>query len=136
MVNGYSLYNCEKPIIPYSEFVKVTDMFQDQTELSYEEFKEIFHQKVCVDWERMDEHGNCYQGFWKYPHHSMEYDLAGELTMDSNCRKLYALPFSKPFLLWTIDVGCSTRMECVRFSNFLGVWFTRKLDQMMTTTLD
>lgn len=130
-VNGYKLYSCGdgEPIMFYSDFMKFCQVMDDKdANMSLETFKDKLD--CCSDWHKMDEHGNSFGGFWDYPEESLEREHAYDLTFDKNIRLLYKLPFSKSFLIKTVDYGCSRRLECVRYSNFLGVWVQRKRAQM------
>jgi hypothetical protein len=124
IVNGYRLYHGDPPVYGM-EFKLARALFDDSTPMSYEEFYETFSENACSDWGKMDAHGECFGGFWDYPDNSIEKEHAYSLTFDANCRKLYQLPFSKRFILWTVEFACPRRLESVRYSNHMGVWFSR-----------
>ena len=96
--------------------------------MPYDEFVVEFNQTACTDWNKIDEYGNSYGGYWTYPKGSYEGDNAFFLTRQKNCQKLYQLPYSKSFLLHTIVIGCRNRMESVRYSNHLCEMFKKKLN--------
>lgn len=130
-VNGYDLYDTDEPIMHYGEFQSLLATFQAPEEpMTLEEFMTAYRDEACSDWCKMSDKGESYGGFWEYPEGSMERENAYELSQDYNGRKLYGLPFPKRFLFETIKIGCDNRMESVRYSNFLGVWMTRKLAQL------
>jgi hypothetical protein len=129
-VNGYSLYNIAYDYFSYDEFEKIMKTWDDATEIDYETFHEWMSDEACTEWYKMDDHGDSYVGFWKFPEGSKEKKNAWQMTFDKNVKCLYDLPFGKSFLKWTINYGCSSGGESVRFSNAMGVWFTRKLKCM------
>jgi hypothetical protein len=129
-VNGYALYDTKEPIMYYNEFKRLSALMQDSTPMTLDEFMEKYDETSCKDWGMMDEHGECFGGYWDYPEGSLVRQNALWLTMNRNGRLLYKLPYSKQFLIASIDYGCERRLECVRYSNFLGEWIRRKMMQL------
>jgi hypothetical protein len=149
VVNGYHLYDISNEnlmeVEEYQELVSLLEedepremsSFQDfllegdkhPRYMSFDDFFELYSKHACSDWAKMDELGECFKGFWEYPEGSLERKHAFDLTYDMNARLLYKLPFPKRFLLKTIEIGCDNRQECVRYSNFIGVWVQRKRAQ-------
>lgn len=129
--NGFQLYTCTNgTMFYYDEFVKLLELYQSTKKWTFEEFDQAMRDECCTDWNKQDSHGECYGGYWKYPTNSEEYKNAFSLCLRDAMQDMYTLPFSKDFLLQTIKIGCSNRQESVRYSNFLGVWFSRKLKAM------
>jgi hypothetical protein len=134
-VNGYELYptapwDLGRAIMYYDEYEGFARLLEpEEEEMTLDEFREAFNRTACSDWGKMDENGECYVGFYDYADDSLEYENAYDLTRDKNIRLLYRLPFPKRFILATVEYGCSNRLECVRYSNYLGVWVTRKRAQ-------
>ena len=44
--------------------------------------------------------------------------------------------YSSELKLWTIDIGCRNREECVRYSNFLCHWIEQKINQIKIYSFD
>jgi len=137
VVNGYELYPEFSRRIPlnihFALFERLARRYfldPPEIDMTLQEFLEAYRSTACSDWAKMDDRGSSFGGFWDYPEGSPERENAMNLTFDSNARKLFKLPFPKGFLIKTIEMGCEYRMESVRFSNFLGVWFQRKILQM------
>jgi hypothetical protein len=95
--------------------------------LNYNDWKKKMRASTCSDWNKQDEHGNSYGGYWEAPKESYEYKNAWDLTFKRNCQRMWNLPFSHAILLKTIEMGCKTRQESVRYSNFVCVWILKKL---------
>jgi hypothetical protein len=131
-INGYKLYDCTGCIMYFSDFCKYKKMFEvvPETEMSFEDFYEKFDDRACTEWSKMDDNGESYVGHWQADHDSAEYENAWNLTRKDNAKALYGLPYSKKFLLETVDIGCSSRQESVRYSNFICVWLAKKIKLM------
>jgi hypothetical protein len=139
IVNGYKLYDCKGCVLCYSDFIEYKKLFEDDSEkvMEFEEFYEKFDGTACTEWSKMNTTGDdWYVGFWKAEEGTEEREQSWYLTRKQNAKALFDLPYSKTFLLKTIDHGCANRMESVRYSNFLCVWFSRKLDLMKTQNLE
>lgn len=134
-INGYKLYDCKGCVFCYSDFIELRKLFLDGSEqtMDYGDFYEQFDKIACTEWSKMNTTGDdWYVGFWKAEEGTDERENAWNLTRKQNAKALFDLPYSKTFLLKTIDHGCGNRMESVRYSNFLSVWFKRKLRLMNT----
>lgn len=132
-VNGYYLYDSNNNIMCYSDFAEMKSLFNDdsQNTMTFSEFYNLFKNIACTEWGKMNTTGdNWYVGFWKANDGTDEKKNAWKLTREENAKALFNLPYSKTFLLQTVKFGCSNRMESVRFSNFVSVWFERKLKLM------
>lgn len=145
IVNGYHLYSCKTTIFLKSDFEdfcklwhgdKTPAIFGTMREIEYgndmtkEEFMEVYNQYACTDWSKMDEDGNPFEGeYWTASEGSDERNNASELTRKKNGECLFDLPYPKLFVLYTaIDLGCSNRMECVRYSNFICHYMNTHMD--------
>jgi hypothetical protein len=122
-MNGYNI-NDDKVVdfmMPFHVYMEWHAIWNDKEydNITYEEFSEMFDETACSDWGKMDEYGNSYSGFWKYPEESEERQNAYSLSLDYNCKALYNLPYPKKFILHTIKIGCGNRRESVSYSNFL-----------------
>lgn len=139
IVNGYNLYDCSVSIYCYSDFIEYEKLFNDNSNenTSFEDFYEKFDDIACTEWSKMNTTGDdWYVGFWKAEEGSEENKNAWYLTRRQNARALFDLPYSKTFLLKTVSNGCANRMESVRYSNFLCVWFERKLKLINNSNIE
>lgn len=137
--NGYDLYDCKCCVFCYSDFTELQKLFLDGSEktMEYEEFYQQFDKMACTEWSKMNKNGDdWYVGFWKENEGTYERENAWYLTRRQNAQALFDLPYSKTFLLKTVKHGCANRMESVRYSNFLGVWMTKKLILINTQCLE
>lgn len=129
-INGYQMYNCSGKFMCFSDFEKYRKIYEENDQLTYDEFNDIFQNTACTEWSKQDENGESYVGFWKAEEGSYEKTNAWNLTRDKNCKALYNLPYPKYLLIESIKFGCSKRLECVRFSNFFCEWVKRKIEIM------
>ncbi len=128
IVNNYRLWTTRKPIVSSDVYKELLELLNDPSpRLTYEEF--IQQCGFCTEWHKMDDNGESYQLFWNSDDPNIK-SQAWDLSFDHNTRKLYELPFHTSFLKKSVDIGCSNRMESVRYSNFLGVWVQRKSAQL------
>jgi len=129
IVNGYKLYPCKVHIFSYPHFRELLELW-NMPDMSKDEFIKKYNNIACSDWAKMDEHGECYGGYWKCPEDSEERKNAYDLTHSKNGECLWNLPYPKHFILNTIKIGCGNRMESVRYSNFLCEWMRIKVNDM------
>jgi len=130
-INGYKLYDIKgRQLMNWRTYESFKKIWEEEKCTTYEEFKAEFTQIACTDWYKQDRHGECFGGFWKYPEGSPEKENAFQLSFDDNCLGLFELPYPKAAILYTVTLGCSNRMESVRYSNFICEWFTRKTKQL------
>jgi hypothetical protein len=139
--NGFKLYNVDVNLYTYSSFKDLVQLMAtpdslDVSNLSDTGYK-LWNKKMsnvaCSDWNKQDEHGVCYGGYWAEPKDSQEYKNAWHLSFERSCKCMWNLPFSQAILLKTIEIGCASRRESVRYSNFICVWIMRKLKAMAET---
>lgn len=128
-VNGYQLYNCKTNLFTITDFFYFKKTIEEDKGMTFNEFEIEFEKITCSEWHKMDEHGESYGGFWQSDDDNIR-DRAGDLSFENNCKKLYELPYSNKLKLWTIEYGCSTRQESVRYSNFICNWIQWKMYQM------
>jgi hypothetical protein len=114
-----------------ADFIELKKMYENNKPMTFDEFKIEFEKDACTEWSKMDEHGECFGGFWKSNEPEIR-DNAYTLSGENNCKKLYELPYSHKLKLWTVNYGCRTRLESVRYSNFLCHWIEWKIIQMDT----
>lgn len=126
-VNGYSVSKYIGLDIKYLDFMEFKRIWQDNREMSYQEFSKIFNEIACAEWSKMDKYDEYYGGFWKYPEGSYEHEHAWHLCREDNCRALYELPYPKRFIIETIKIGCNNGLESVPFTNYLCEMMSRKL---------
>lgn len=133
-VNGYQLYEGIMKV-DYDDFMNLVAkcLMVQPTE---EEFAEYLDNNLCSDWAKMDEHGECYGGFWNAEEGSYEKENAYTLSQQANIYALKALPFPREFIKWTIELGCSNRQESVRYSNCWGVWIDKNIKNQMLSLTD
>lgn len=126
-VNGYKLYNThKKDIFTEDMFMEYLEMWDDNKEMTLREFNKKFDDVSCSEWSKMDRHGECFGGYWKYPEGTYERKNAFSLCREDNMNGLYELPYPKEFVLMTVSMGCNTRLESVRYSNAVCEWYRRK----------
>ena len=128
-INGYKLYDIDNNLMAENTFIYFKKIWDENKLLDKNQFRDKFEEIACTEWSKMNEHGESFMGYWKYPKNTYEYKNAYHLTFDDNFNKLYNLPYPKEFLLETVKIGCNNRLESVRYSNFLGEWFKRKLEK-------
>jgi hypothetical protein len=129
--NGYQLYNCKFNLFGICDFFELKKMYENNKPMTYEEFHSEYEKEACTEWAKMDEHGVSFGGFWESDDPEIKAN-AFNLSYETNCRKLYELPFSPKIKLWTVTFGCSRRQESVRWSNFWCEWIKWKIIQMET----
>ncbi|ARF08209.1 hypothetical protein Catovirus_1_259 [Catovirus CTV1] len=113
-VNGYYLYNIDKPLVTYDMYCNLVKLWKKNTKYDLIDFFELYDQKTCIEWCKQDRYGDhCSLGFG--------------VTKTDNCLGLYKLPYPHDVILESIDFGCNNRMECVRYSNFFCEWLKRKM---------
>lgn len=127
--NGYQLYNCNVNIFDLPSFIFLKKLYEDNENMSYNDFKAKFDDIACTEWAKKDEHGECFGGFWQSDDPEIKED-AYNLSHENNCRKLYELPFSPKIKFWSVEYGCSRRQESVRWTNFWCEWIKKKILQM------
>lgn len=125
-INGYETYS-GKNEMKYSDFLECKNEWYRKESMTYDEFAEEFERTACTDWNKIDEFGESFGGYWKYPEGTYERENAYDLTRKRNCQKLFELPYSKSFLIYTTILGCGNRMESVRYSNHLCEIMKKKL---------
>lgn len=125
-INGFKLYSYHTDVLSYDIYKELLKLSKLTKLWTYEEFEKEMRNNCCTDWYKQDIHGECYGGYWKYPKESEEYKNAWELSFKSACKSMWELPYPKEMLIYTIKLGCSNRMESVRYSNFLCEWVIRK----------
>lgn len=131
-VNGYKLYSIKmgNNIFDEDGFEVLLELWNDDNEMTKDVFISEFEEVACHDWSKMDRNGEPFGGFWKYPEGSYERDNACELSRKDNCNALFELPYPKKFVLKTVEIGCRTRLESVRYTNCLCEWMKRKIAKM------
>ena len=123
-VNGYKLYEIDQNIMSYEDFIKYRKTLNTHT--PDKEFLEWLNDNCCGDWYKQDRHGKCLGGFWQYPEGSYARENAYALSGEDNFKGLCELPYPRELIKETIRIGCSNRMESVRYSNFICEWIKRK----------
>ena len=126
IVNGYALTDWfHFSEVGYRTYQHLCELWDDPDDLSYEEFVEKFNKDTCTDWNKMDEYGDPYGGFYRSEDPKIK-ENAYHLSGAHNRKMLWKLPFPKRFLLETVEIGCGRRHESVKDSNHMAVWFQRK----------
>src|SRR5207248_3201723 len=100
-VNGYNLYDVKSGITimrrkDFDTFIKIWDENED---LDKEIFMEKYDSKACSDWSKIDENGECFEGYYKCKEGSFERENAWILTREKNGLALFNLPYPKKVLL-------------------------------------
>jgi len=117
-VNGYYLYYISSELLfAYDDFLSYIELWNDPDQPSKSEFMAKYQRKACSEWCKMQPDGTPGQYF-------------GNSVRELNGNALWDLPYPKKFVLKTINIGCQTRQESVRYSNFMCEWMKRKIEQM------
>lgn len=135
-VNGYALFDVgswEFPKMSFAFYMHLCKVWDDDEWLSKDEFMKRFEAEACTDWNKMDEHGECFGGYWKSSNPQTQ-ENAYELSRLRNREMLWRLPYPRKFLIETVRLGCKTRCESVRHSNHFGVWLQRMREKEMVFT--
>ena len=127
IINGYPIKQFIKFNIDCLDIILFKKIWDDCEELDYLQFSEIYDDIACSEWSKMDRYGTSFGGFWKFPEASEQHNNAWNLCREDNCRALYDLPYPKKFIIKTIKIGCSSRLESVPFSNYLCELMKRKV---------
>ncbi len=118
VVNGYELHSVkiDNFQMGYDAFIELVNICL-KPQPNDNEFYRWLDETLCTDWNKMDEYGESYGGYWQYPEHSYERINAGTLSRHDNIQALIALPYPRTLIMWTINIGCSNRHESVRYTN-------------------
>ncbi len=116
-VNGYDLY-VDQGEIPYWIFKECVERMK--MPMTLEDLAAWISNKnsLCTDWNKMDEFGEPFGGFWEYPEGTHEHDNAWNLSWEHNTKLLKSLPYAPSLIKDSVIVGCQLRMECVQYSNY------------------
>jgi hypothetical protein len=129
IVNGYNLLWVTgegEPLLSYAKFMLMLAEVSTTPSPSDEDFLKTLHTNCCSDWGRMSLNGEGYGGpYWNAEIGTDEREDAYNLTRDMNFKALMQLPFHRCLILFSIDIGCAIRLECVRYCNSFCVWFER-----------
>lgn len=131
-VNGYELWPTpvDALVLDKATYYALAELWTSDAECSrsatFDEFFAEFDKQACSDWSQMDRYGAYCGGYWAAPEGSYERVNAYELTRVDNARALWELPYPKSVVLKTVQVGCHTHRESVRFSNYLCQYVARK----------
>jgi len=131
-INGYNLYDTKTKILRRKDYDILVKDWNKNKQYTQKGFLKLYNKKACTEWSKMDEHGNHYQGYYLYPEGSYERENAYSLTRKANGLALWKLPYPKKVILKSIDYGCGSHKESVRFSNYICEWIKRKMEQMNT----
>jgi hypothetical protein len=127
--NGYHLYNIKEtsPWLRYDYFLKLEKLFSEPNTMTRDEFLKKYDNDASFEWSKFDEQGKYFVGFYKCSEDSYEYKNAYKLTRDVNGNALWNLPYSHALIFETIKYRSGHLQECVRFSNFMCEYISRKL---------
>lgn len=130
IIHGYNIKNYLNMNVSCEIFYENIEYWQDENKLTFEEFYELFENTSCTDWCKMDRFGNSFGGYWEYPENSYERVNAFTLSRKDNGLALYELPYPKKFILETIKIGCSNRLECVPFTVYMCEWMEQIVNRI------
>lgn len=129
--NGFALWGTQGPIMEEKLYVDLIRLWKCSSDFpDFEQFSAECGERMCSDWSKQDEHGECFGGFWEYPDDSYESKHAYYLSRRKNILELYKLPFPDLVLIETVRLGCNIRRESVRYSNFICEWLRRKYESL------
>lgn len=114
--------------IRYDYFLKLEKLFNEKNTMNKKEFLEKYNTTACIDWSKQNENGEYYSELWKYPEGSYERKHALDISRNTNGEALWNLPYSHSLIFETMNYGCNTGQESVRFTNFMCEYVKRKLD--------
>lgn len=75
IVNDYKMIYTSKireQIFNYYYFLDLEKLYNTPNTLTEKEFMEKYDDLACSVWSKMDKHGECFGGYWKYPDGSYE----------------------------------------------------------------
>jgi hypothetical protein len=132
-VNGYRLMSVDLSTrIEFETFLFIHEQWDNgDKDMDDVKFVQWLEENCCTDWNKQDRHGTCFGGFWRCEKGTYEHDNAYTLSREDNFKGLCELPFPRWIIMETVNWGCHTREESVRFSNFCCVWLERKREQML-----
>lgn len=124
-VNGFHLYDANLPLVSRGVFYQLVEVWNidsnrhDDDDDDFDAFVAQCTQLMCSDWRRMDACGVMFEG-------DQLYENNPDVTLRSNILALFRLPYPLRVILFTIEEGCLSGKECVRYSNFVCEWISRK----------
>jgi hypothetical protein len=122
------------PVSVYKGIIQKWNNVKDYPDFaSFDEFYKHCNDVFCSDWNKQDENGKCYEGYYNYPEGSIENINAYTLSRRKNVLELYRLPFPDHVLLDTVEFGCSIRYESVLFSRQLCQFCLSKYNASIPT---
>jgi len=95
--------------------------------MTREEFLKKYDDNASFEWSKFNEQGKYFVRFHNCSEDSYEYKNAYKLTRDVNGNALWNLPYSHALIFETIKYGSDHLQECVRFSNCMCEYISRKL---------
>jgi len=130
-VNGYALFNGDEKNMSFSSGMSFLTIWNDTKEnerlADDEVMRELLDDLLCSDWSKMDRNGNPFGGFYDFAKGTEERENAYYLTGQDNIDALLALPYPRAFIVETTKIGCASRQESVRHSNFLCHYMSLKI---------
>lgn len=99
---------------------------------SFEQFKKKAEKMLCSEWSKMNEHGEYFVDFYKYPENTEEYKNAYTLTRSRNIQFLFDLPYSKHFILKVAKFLCRYGPENVEMVYNLCEWIKQMNDYILS----
>jgi hypothetical protein len=125
------------PPISYFEFCEYVEKLCLADQPREDEMIEWLRVECCTTWNKMDQKGNFFVGFWTYPDDSDEQKNAFTLTLEDNIKGLMELPFPRRMVMKSVKIGCRLGTESVQYSAFLCAWMDIMIHKMeMLDTLE
>jgi hypothetical protein len=131
IVNGHKMpFDVSENIMHLDIFLDLAKVWYDPRPITECEFFTTYSSEACTEWSKHWVDGESYGGPWRAEEGSEERTNAWNICREENGKALWNLPYPKRFVLRTIRIGCSNRLESVPYSNMLCVWMERKLRQL------
>lgn len=120
-INGYETYdgNVTLDYVDYSEWRK--EWFGKES-MTYDEFSTEFENSASSNWNKIDVFGEELYEIY-------ENEQIQDLNRKNNCKKLFELPYSKSFLIYTLKFAWGSLHESVRYSNHLCEIMKKKINE-------
>lgn len=129
IINSYNLYDTVGNWFNIFELSYLFKLFNDKTVYTFIEFYNKFDENACTTWNKMNKNGEYYS--------SSDSDSDDKLESNSwenkrriNARALYELQYSHKLLLYTVNYGCNTGNESVKYSNCMCYWIEQKINML------
>jgi len=132
IINRYNLYDTTGDWFNIFELNFLFKLFNDKKVYTFTEFYNEFDQSACTEWNKMNKNGEYYVSDSDFDDNvEINYLLTSwENKRRTNAKALFALPYSHKLLLYTVNYGCNTGNESVKYSNCMCYWIEQKINML------